>query len=146
MPDSILVWPRPAKQLAVLVLDLILSFVATWIAYALRLDSGHWPAGAQWYVYWLAPALAIPVFMAMGLYRAIFRYTGLAALLSMARAVAIYAVLLFLVLLWAVHTTISSVPALHPGAVLACTALVLLLPLATPWAGTVAVIAALTLT
>ena len=54
-------------------------------------------------------------------------------------------VAVFLVLLWAVHMTISSVPALHRGAVLACTALVLLLPIATPWAGTVAIVAALTL-
>ena len=48
----------------------------------------------------LAPVLALPVFVRLGLYRAIFRYTGLAALLTIVQAVAIYAVVLFTILLW----------------------------------------------
>jgi FlaA1/EpsC-like NDP-sugar epimerase len=44
--------------------------------------------------------LAVPIFVRLGLYRAIFRYTGLAALVAIAKAVALYAVLLFGILLW----------------------------------------------
>jgi len=57
------------------------------------------PVGAQWNVYLLAPALSVPLFIRFGLYRAIFRYTGQAALHATAKAVAIYALLLSLILL-----------------------------------------------
>ncbi len=79
-------------------LDVILSVVATWLAFSLRLDVLHWPQGLQWRVYLLAPMLAIPVFIRFGLYRAIFRYTGQAALMATARAAVVYGALLFAVL------------------------------------------------
>ncbi|MEY2953793.1 MAG: hypothetical protein RLZZ401_1880, partial [Pseudomonadota bacterium] len=100
MQSRVLGWPRAAKRLVVVALDVVLALVATWAAFTLRLDALHWPVGAQWWVYGLTPVLAIPVFIRWGLYRAIFRYTGQAALNTMARAVATYAVLLVLVLLW----------------------------------------------
>jgi FlaA1/EpsC-like NDP-sugar epimerase len=100
MQSRVLGWPRAAKRLVVLLLDVLLAWVATWAAFTLRLDALHWPVGPQWWVYALAPALAIPVFVRWGLYRAIFRYTGQAALSAMAQAVGAYAVLLILVLLW----------------------------------------------
>ena len=82
-------------------LDVVLSLVATWLAYTLRLDAFNWPQGAQWWVYGLAPALALPVFIRFGLYRAIFRYTGQAALTATAKAVGVYGVMLLAVLLLA---------------------------------------------
>ena len=93
-------WPRLGKQLSVILMDVVLAMLATWLAFSLRLDTPHWPGGAQWYVYLLAPVLAVPVFIRLGLYRAIFRYTGLAALLTIAQAVTLYAVCLFATLLW----------------------------------------------
>lgn len=101
MKKRIIELPRIAKQLIVVKLDIAMSWLATWAAFSLRLDSVSWPQGMQWYVYGLAPMLAIPVFVRMGLYRAIFRYTGQAALLTIAKAVAIYGALLLGVLLWA---------------------------------------------
>ncbi len=100
MREQLMSWPRLRKQMLVILLDVVLALVATWLAFSLRLDTLHWPAGAQWWVYGLAPLLAIPIFIRLGLYRAIFRYTGLAALLAIAKAVAIYATLLFGVLVW----------------------------------------------
>jgi FlaA1/EpsC-like NDP-sugar epimerase len=97
----VLAWPRAAKRLAVITLDLVLALVATWAAYALRLDNTYYPVGSQWWVYGVAPLLVIPVFIRFGLYRAIFRYTGQAALVATGKAVALYAVLLSTVLLWA---------------------------------------------
>ena len=58
------------------------------------------PQLQQKYVYLLAPVLAFPLFVRFGLYRAIFRYTGLAALATIAKAVGVYALLFFLALLW----------------------------------------------
>jgi FlaA1/EpsC-like NDP-sugar epimerase len=100
MQNTVIAWPRTAKRLVVVALDVLLALLATWIAFTLRLDALHWPTGSQWWVYGLAPVLAIPVFIRWGLYRAIFRYSGQAALLATGQAVAIYAVLLVSVLVW----------------------------------------------
>ena len=95
----ILDWPQPAKRGVVIALDMALAIVAMWIAFTLRFDSPSLPQGNQWILYALAPALALPVFVKFGLYRAIFRYTGLAALGATAKAVLLYGVLLFCVVL-----------------------------------------------
>jgi FlaA1/EpsC-like NDP-sugar epimerase len=94
MHVTILAWHRTAKGLTVMALDIALSLLATWLAFTLRLDALHWPQGAQWWVYALAPVLALPVFIRFGLYRAIFRYTGQAALVATSKAVGVYGVLL----------------------------------------------------
>jgi FlaA1/EpsC-like NDP-sugar epimerase len=77
-----------------------MALFATWIAFTLRLDALHQPTGLQWRVYGLSPVLAIPIFIRFGLYRAIFRYTGQAALMATAKAVAVYGGLLLGILLW----------------------------------------------
>lgn len=106
MQHKILAWPRAVKRLVVVGMDVVLSLLATWLAFSLRLDSPNWPDEVQLRVYVLAPLLAIPVFIRLGLYRAIFRYTGQAALLTTAKAVAIYGLLLLGVLLWAHWTNV----------------------------------------
>ena len=100
MQNRALGWTPAVKRLVVVALDIVLAMAATWLAFTLRLDELHWPSGAQWWVYALTPALAVPVFIRFGLYRAIFRYTGQAALLATAQAVAVYGVLLLGILLW----------------------------------------------
>lgn len=100
MQSTVLAWSRLAKILVVLALDMVLAVLATWVAYSLRLDVLHWPEGAQWWVYGITPLLFIPIFVRFGLYRAIFRYTGQAALLTTAKAVGVYGVLLLAILLW----------------------------------------------
>lgn len=100
MQNRILGWPRAVKRLVVVGLDVAMAMAATWLAFTLRLDALHRPTGVQWWVYVLTPALAVPVFIRFGLYRAIFRYTGQAALLATAQAVAVYGGLLLAVLFW----------------------------------------------
>ncbi|HEY9268574.1 MAG TPA: nucleoside-diphosphate sugar epimerase/dehydratase, partial [Methylotenera sp.] len=92
--------PRPAKRLVVIALDLVLALLSVWGAFYLRIDQTGLPQLHQKYVYLLAPVLAFPLFVRFGLYRAIFRYTGLAALATIAKAVGVYALLFFLALLW----------------------------------------------
>lgn len=100
MQNRILGWPRAVKRLVVVGLDVAMALAATWLAFTLRLDALHRPTGVQWWVYVLTPALAVPVFIRFGLYRAIFRYTGQAALLATAQAVAVYGGLLLAILFW----------------------------------------------
>lgn len=92
--------PRPAKRVVVIALDLVLTLVSVWAAFYLRIDQTGLPNAQQPYVYLLAPLLAIPVFVRFGLYRAIFRYTGMAALATTAKAVAVYTLLFFVALLY----------------------------------------------
>ena len=100
MQSRLLGWPRSAKRAVVVGLDVALALAATWIAFTLRLDELNQPTGMQWWVYVLAPVLSVPVFVKFGLYRAIFRYTGQAALMATAQAVAVYGGLLLGILLW----------------------------------------------
>jgi FlaA1/EpsC-like NDP-sugar epimerase len=100
MHKMVLTWPRLAKLWVVIALDVVLALIATWIAFSVRLDVLHVPDGVQWRVYALAPLLAVPVFIKFGLYRAIFRYTGQAALLATAQAIGVYGALLSCALLW----------------------------------------------
>ena len=95
----ILGWPRTAKRLVVVGMDVGLGMAAMWLAFTLRLDTPHWPSGMQWMAYILAPALAFPIFAKLGLYRAIFRYTGITALITTGKAVAVYGALLLACLL-----------------------------------------------
>jgi len=80
--------------------DVILAVLATWCAYSLRMETLHWPHGGEWWVYLLGPALAIPIFTGFGLYRAIFRYTGLDTLYSTGKAVALYALIVIAIHSW----------------------------------------------
>lgn len=84
-----------AKRLLVVALDVALSLLSVWCAMYLRLDQVGLPVAQQGFVYLLAPILAVPIFIRLGLYRAIFRYTGMAALATTAKAVGIYAIVLF---------------------------------------------------
>lgn len=95
----LLALPRPIKRLVVGLLDFILSIFSVWGAFYLRIDQTGFPQFQQLYVYILAPLLVFPCFMQFGLYREIFRYTGIAALASTAKAICVYAFVLFSVLL-----------------------------------------------
>ena len=99
LATPILALPRTAKRLVALLLDAGLCVLAVWLAYFLRLGEfvslSHgtpWAQGAALAAA-VSIALALPVFIVSGLYRAIFRYSGWPALLAVARAVAVYAVL-----------------------------------------------------
>ena len=86
--------------MVVVALDLVLCLLSIWSAFYLRVDQTGLPLGQQKYVYLLAPLLAVPLFVRFGLYRAIFRYTGMVAMVTTAKTVGIYAALFFMALLW----------------------------------------------
>ena len=82
--------PRAAKRLLALCVDASLCTLTVWLALCLRLDSWSLPEGNQWFAILLSPIVALPIFVTSGLYRAIFRYAGMAAITALGRATFIY--------------------------------------------------------
>jgi len=84
--------PRSVKRGMVLALDAALCVLTVWLAFYLR--SGEWmPLGGPAIVAVVASVvLALPVFITSGLYRAIFRYSGLPAMVAVARAMVLYGI------------------------------------------------------
>ncbi len=96
---SALAIPRMAKRVMALILDLSLCVLTVWLAYYLRLgefisftSQSEWAKGAVW-ASLASIGLAIPIFIFSGLYRAIFRYSGWPALLTVSRAIGFYSLL-----------------------------------------------------
>ena len=92
--------PRVAKQATVFAIDIWMAIAAVWLAFYLRIDQIGAPVKEQAYAYFLAVALFVPIFVRLGLYRAIFRYAGIPAVAATAFAVLIYGIFFFLTLLW----------------------------------------------
>ena len=91
--------PRLAKRLIALSVDMALCVITVWLAFYLRLDEfvsltgdSEWASGLVWAAL-ISMALAVPIFVMSGFYRAIFRYSGWPALLTVGRAVGAYGVL-----------------------------------------------------
>ena len=89
----LLVLPRPVKRAFVLLIDALLCLVTVWLALCLRLEEWVTFGVTHWLVVLVSVVLALPLFVVNGLYRAIFRYSGWAAMLAVAKAVLIYTVL-----------------------------------------------------
>jgi FlaA1/EpsC-like NDP-sugar epimerase len=75
--------------------DVFICAFSIWLAFGLRLDQWGQFQGQQWIVLIAAIGFSFPLFISFGLYRAIFRYVGSAALASMARVFLIYTGLFF---------------------------------------------------
>lgn len=91
----VLNFSRPIKRLCVLMADVLVCLMSTWIAFALRLDSWFDFSESQWKVFVIATTISLPIFIRHGLYRAIFRFTGWSALSAMGRALVIFYIVMF---------------------------------------------------
>lgn len=82
---------RGAKRFIVVVVDAAFCWIAVWLAFDLRLES--WlPFNANMALACVVSmAVALPLFVVFGLYRAIFRYAGIDALYAIFKSLAIYA-------------------------------------------------------
>lgn len=85
--------PRALKRLIVLMVDAALCVLTLWASLCLRL--GEWVvfSGLHLNAAVVSIAFALPLFVAFGLYRAIFRYAAWPALLAIAKASSVYALL-----------------------------------------------------
>ena len=90
VPQLVLALPRFAKRFIVLAVDASLCVVTVWLVLSLRLELFVPLSGKTAWAASLAVVCALPVFAAFGLYRAIFRYSGWATMLTLLRAMAVY--------------------------------------------------------
>ena len=90
--ERVLALPRPIKRAIALAADAVLCVASVHVAYYLRTNEWPDPLGPALSPSIAAVALALPLFVVFGLYRAIFRYAGATALRPILQAVALYAV------------------------------------------------------
>ncbi|KQO28878.1 hypothetical protein ASF15_14265 [Pseudomonas sp. Leaf83] len=93
---------RRSKRLLQVGADIVLIWIALWLAFVVRLgDLGAAePFSGHAWLFACAPVLAIPIFIRMGMYRAVMRYFGNDALKSIFKAVSLSALLLALLVYW----------------------------------------------
>ena len=88
--NIILALPRSIKRLLVFAVDTGLSCLSVWLALYLRLGFFvSFNSQTVWAVI-ASVMLVLPIFVASGLYRAIFRYSGFSAMVSVGRAMLLY--------------------------------------------------------
>jgi FlaA1/EpsC-like NDP-sugar epimerase len=95
MMKNIILLPRYAKRITAIILDIGLCIFCTWLAYYLRLEEFVKINDTTILPILLSIFLAIPIFWLLGLYRAIFRFTGLSIFFSTSIAIFIYGLLYF---------------------------------------------------
>jgi FlaA1/EpsC-like NDP-sugar epimerase len=94
--------PRRYKRLLQVVVDVVLVWSALWLAFVVRLgfDKRIDPFGDHAWLFIAAPVIAIPLFIRLGMYRAVMRYFGNDALVAIFKAVTLAALLLALAVYW----------------------------------------------
>ena len=92
---SILNLPRFVKQIIAIIVDLSLCILCTWLAFYVRLEQFISIHGIALTAVMVSVALALPIFWLLGLYRTIFRYSGLSIMFSVSIALLIYGFLYF---------------------------------------------------
>jgi len=90
---------RYVKRGMTLVFDFVVITLSLWLAFSLRLGEFYWPEGRVVSLFMVAPFVAFPVFIKLGLYRAIIRYIGFHSLWVVVKAVSLYGLLLSAVVL-----------------------------------------------
>jgi FlaA1/EpsC-like NDP-sugar epimerase len=91
--NSLLASPRLIKQALAVFSDVIICAISVQLAMDLRLEThSSWGFQHTWLLL-AGMALFMPIFIGMGLYRAIFRFAGLQVIFSLNKAMAVYALL-----------------------------------------------------
>lgn len=89
--------PRWQKRLIMLALDCVLLPFAIWAAFALRLSTWTPDLNDGVWLLFLAPFFAIPIFVQLGLYRAVIRYITGQAMLAVLHGVTLSAAALAII-------------------------------------------------
>lgn len=94
--------PRRYKRLLQVAVDIGLVWLALWLAFVARLgfDNRIDPWGDHLWLFVVAPLVAIPCFIRLGMYRAVMRYFGNDALMAISKAVTLSALILALAVYW----------------------------------------------
>ena len=83
--------PRPLKRAALICFDFVGLAIAIWLSYCLRYSAIFIPGTRQLLLMAAGPVIAIPIFVRMGLYRAVIRYMPERAIWTMLRAMSLAA-------------------------------------------------------
>jgi len=89
---------RHNKALILISTDVFFVLFALWSAFSLRWGELYIPKDDEWYLFAIAPMIAVPIFVKLGLYRAIIRYIEIRALWTIMQATTIYALIFAFVL------------------------------------------------
>lgn len=94
--------PRRHKRAMQVFTDVLLVWLALWLAFVVRLgiDEMVNPVTGHFWLFAAAPVVAIPIFIRFGMYRAVMRYFGNDALITIVKAVSLSALILALVVYW----------------------------------------------
>lgn len=90
---SLLKLPRKAKRVIALSVDGSVCVLTVWLAFYLRLGEFVSLSGPPIIAVLASLAFALPLFIVFGLYRAIFRFSGWPALMTVVQAISVYSLL-----------------------------------------------------
>ena len=89
---------RYYKRIIAVITDLIFCFFCTWFAFVLRLEDLILLREFNFYLAALYSLIAIPVFWMFGLYRTIYRHTGLSIIVTIIISTLVYGLIYFLII------------------------------------------------
>lgn len=94
--------PRRYKRSIQIFMDVVLLWVALWLAFVIRLGDmdNIFPFSGHLWLFLAAPLVSIPLFIRFGMYRVVTRYLGNDALLAIVKAVSLSALILALAVYW----------------------------------------------
>jgi FlaA1/EpsC-like NDP-sugar epimerase len=94
--------PRRYKRSIQVLTDVVLVWLALWMAFVVRLgiDEMINPIRMHPWLFISAPLIAIPLFIRFGMYRAVMRYFGNDALIAIIKAVSLSSLILAVVVYW----------------------------------------------
>ena len=95
--NDILSMHRYSKRVIAVATDIGLCVLCTWLAFVLRLEQLILFKDFNFVPAVISVAIAIPIFWLFGLYRTIFRYTGLSIVLTILISTFIYGLIYFLI-------------------------------------------------
>ena len=94
--DRLIGLRRRYKRILQIVTDVLLVWAALWLAFIVRLgiERPIDPFGDYAWLFLIAPVISIPIFIRLGMYRAVMRYFGNDALVAIFKAVSLSALVL----------------------------------------------------
>ena len=87
--------PRSSKKIIVIIIDVCLCILSTWLAFYLRLEQFIKINDITILAALISVLFAIPIFWIVGLYKTIFRFAGSSIIFTAFAAIIIYSLLYF---------------------------------------------------
>lgn len=94
--------PRRKKRVIQIAADILLVWMALWLAFLVRLGTDNIlnPLVIHFWLFLAAPIVGIPLFVRFGMYRAVMRYFGNDALIAIIKAVSLSSLVLGVFVYW----------------------------------------------